>query len=80
MDELPRFSAHLSTPVRELPAGVLTNLPWVDDLPDDTLWVDVLIALGVLADRLEDDDGWWPTCPCCGRRGQLIVPLVELAA
>ncbi len=79
VDELPRFSHHLRTPLNELPAGVLAELPWLSDLPEETIWADVLIALGGLADRLRDEDGPYPRCACCSRRAELITPLVPAA-
>jgi hypothetical protein len=39
------------------------GLEWADDLPP--LWMD------------EPDD--WPACQCCGRRAELVVPLVRAA-
>ena len=78
-DELPSFSGHLRTPLRELPPQLLGEMAWLDDLPDDTIWADVLIAFGVLAVRLVDEDDGQPRCPCCDRRAELIGPLVLAA-
>ena len=35
---------------------------WADELPP--LWA--------------DEDDYWPLCRCCGRRGELIVPLMPV--
>ena len=43
-----------------------------DGLCGDREWADTLEPLWT------NEDDYWPLCPCCGRRGELIVPLVPL--
>jgi hypothetical protein len=54
-------------------------LSWVKDLDDDVLLVDLLIELGLLANHFDHADDHYPTCPCCGRRAELIAPLLLAA-
>jgi hypothetical protein len=75
-DELPRFSSTLKMPANELPIERMPEaLSWVKDLDDDVLLVD----LGLLTNHLDHADDHYPTCPCCGRRAELIAPLLLAA-
>jgi hypothetical protein len=29
---------------------------------------------------MSDEDDYWPTCSCCGERGELVAPLVLLTS
>lgn len=86
-DELPTFPIELRTPVddemRE-PVEEATGC----SLPEDALYADIVLTLieadpeegRARLDRiLTDEAWWWPTCKCCGRRAQLVKPLVPIA-
>jgi hypothetical protein len=89
-DELPALPYVLGLPVRELSDEArecLSEVFRVEELPDDVLFVDLLLALAEelpeskpLERFLADQDVWHPTCPCCNRRAELLVPLVPVAS
>src|SRR5205823_1487489 len=45
--------------------GECGSREWPDELPP--LWYG------------DEADEWWTSCRCCGRRGELVTPLVPLA-
>jgi hypothetical protein len=85
-DEIPSLPAVLTHPVCDFRDGLPRGL--VAGLSEDATYADLLFALidvrpdlgrKLLETALHDENDWYPTCPCCGRRAELIEPLVPVA-
>jgi hypothetical protein len=85
-DELPAFPIDLRWPLSDEEREQLEEAIGAP-LQEEATLLDALVGFidlrpeegRAMLERFLSDD-WWTTCPCCGRRGQLVAPLVPIAA